>query len=79
MEPFPSIQRIHNLVRQEEKQQEINIRTTPTIDSATFQRLNHLLGHRESVNVLFVNIVTSMVILLPHATRFMDFQIRRCF
>ncbi|KAJ0037828.1 hypothetical protein Pint_22198 [Pistacia integerrima] len=37
MEPFPSIQRIHNLVRQEEKQQEINIGTIPTIDSAAFQ------------------------------------------
>ncbi|KAJ0086326.1 hypothetical protein Patl1_07521 [Pistacia atlantica] len=37
MEPFPSIQCIHNLVRQEEKQQEINIRTTPNIDSAAFQ------------------------------------------
>ncbi|KAM7482085.1 hypothetical protein LguiB_006668 [Lonicera macranthoides] len=37
MEPFPSIQRIYNLVRQEEKQQEINIRTTPVVDSAALQ------------------------------------------
>ncbi|XP_075493461.1 uncharacterized protein LOC142531251 [Primulina tabacum] len=37
MEPFPSIQRIYNLFRQEEKQQEINIRTTPNVDSAALQ------------------------------------------
>ena len=37
MEPFPSIQRIYNLVRQEVKQQEINIRSVPTIESATLQ------------------------------------------
>ena len=37
MEPFSSIQRIYNLVRQEEKQQEINIRSAPTIESAALQ------------------------------------------
>ncbi|XP_012845762.1 PREDICTED: uncharacterized protein LOC105965741 [Erythranthe guttata] len=37
MEPFPSIQRIYNLVRHEEKQQEINILTTPTVDAAALQ------------------------------------------
>ncbi|KAI9161009.1 hypothetical protein LWI28_013594 [Acer negundo] len=34
MEPFPSIQCIYSLVRQEEKQQEINVSIAPTIDSA---------------------------------------------
>ncbi|KAI9165064.1 hypothetical protein LWI28_006873 [Acer negundo] len=37
MEPFPSIQRIYNMVRQEEKQQEIHDRSIPTIDSATLK------------------------------------------
>ena len=37
MERFPSTQRIYNLVRQEEKQQEINFRSTPTVDSAALQ------------------------------------------
>lgn len=37
MDPFPSVQRIYNLVRQEEKQQEINIRSTHTVDSAALQ------------------------------------------
>ena len=37
MEPFSSIQRIYNLVRQEEKQQEINIRSVPTIEFAALQ------------------------------------------
>ena len=37
MDPFPSIQLIYNLVNQEEKQQEINICTTPTIDLAVLQ------------------------------------------
>ena len=37
MEPFPSIQRIYNLVRQEEKQQEIHIGSIPTADSAALQ------------------------------------------
>lgn len=37
MEPFPSIQRIYSLVRQEEKQQELNVRSVPTVDSAAFQ------------------------------------------
>ena len=34
MEPFSSIQRIYNLVHQEEKQEEINVWTTPSIDFA---------------------------------------------
>ena len=42
MEPFPTVQRIYNLVRQEEKQQEINIRSTPTIDSAALQASKHI-------------------------------------
>ncbi|KAK0596272.1 hypothetical protein LWI29_014234 [Acer saccharum] len=37
MEPFPSIQRIYNMVRQEEKQQEIHDRSIPTIDSPALQ------------------------------------------
>lgn len=37
MEPFPSMHRIYNLVRQEEKQQEINFQATPTIDFAALQ------------------------------------------
>ena len=37
MDPFLSIQCIYNLVRQEEKQQNINIRTTPTTDSVALQ------------------------------------------
>jgi hypothetical protein len=34
MDPFPSIQRIYNLVRQEEKQQEISFRPLPAEESA---------------------------------------------
>lgn len=37
MEPFPSTQRIYNLVRQEEKQQEINVCTVPVVESAALQ------------------------------------------
>nr|KYP38661.1 Retrovirus-related Pol polyprotein from transposon TNT 1-94 [Cajanus cajan] len=37
MEPFPLIQRIYNLVRQEEKQQEINFKSTSVVDSAALQ------------------------------------------
>src|SRR4051812_46355502 len=33
MEPFPSVQRIYSLVHQEEKQQELNIRTIPLPES----------------------------------------------
>ncbi|KAJ6829909.1 uncharacterized protein M6B38_356785 [Iris pallida] len=34
MEPFPSVAKIHNLVRQEEKQQEINAMMTPVPEAA---------------------------------------------
>ncbi|PNX55491.1 hypothetical protein L195_g049120 [Trifolium pratense] len=37
MDPFPSIQRIYNIVRQEEKQQEINFRPLPAEESAALQ------------------------------------------
>ena len=36
MEPFPSVQRIYNLIRQEEMQQELNLKSVPTADSAAF-------------------------------------------
>jgi hypothetical protein len=37
MDPFPSIQHIYNLVRQEEKQQEISFRPLPAEESAALQ------------------------------------------
>ncbi|CAJ2662218.1 unnamed protein product [Trifolium pratense] len=37
MDPFPSIQRIYNIVRQEEKQQEINFRPLPAEESTALQ------------------------------------------
>jgi hypothetical protein len=37
MDPFPPIQRIYNIVRQEEKQQEINFRPLPAEESAALQ------------------------------------------
>jgi len=37
MDPFPSIQRIYNIVHQEEKQQEINFRPFPAVESAALK------------------------------------------
>jgi hypothetical protein len=37
MDPFPTIQRIYNIVRREEKQQEINFRPLPAEESAALQ------------------------------------------
>jgi len=37
MDPFPSIQCIYNIVRQEEKQQEINFHPFPAVESAALQ------------------------------------------
>ncbi|TXG67679.1 hypothetical protein EZV62_008954 [Acer yangbiense] len=45
MDPFPSIQRIYNLVRQEEKQHEINLNSTSIVDSAALQASKPLLKY----------------------------------
>ena len=71
MELFPSIQRIYNLVRQEEKNKRLIFEQLLSLIQQHFKHLNHHLDLRESINVLSVNIVTNMVILLLRATRSM--------
>ncbi|KAH7550768.1 hypothetical protein JRO89_XS13G0265600 [Xanthoceras sorbifolium] len=61
MESFPSIQCIYNLVCQEEKQREISIRTTPTIDSTALQASKPLSQPSEKRQHPYINIVTSML------------------